>query len=239
MREIIVIEHSLMPAPDRGQRHLAARGFVVRTIKPFAGEAVPDVDGRTAGVVIMGGPQMVTDLDDAPYLRNEMALAGQAMARGLPLLGICLGAQMIAHHLGARVGYHDGGHIAFGYYPVTPTEAGRDLLPGDGPDTHLHAPAGNAQGFDLPAGATLLARGDIFPNQAYRIGETTYGFQFHPEVTRPILDLWQEELIDSYGKPHSQSREEQDAHFARFDAPLHAWFTGFLDAFFGTPGDKD
>jgi GMP synthase (glutamine-hydrolysing) len=235
MPDIIVIEHSEMPAPDRAQQHLAARGFAVRTVKPFAGEAVPAIDERTAGVVIMGGPQMVTDIDGYPYLRDEMALADQAMDRGLPLLGICLGAQMIAHHLGATVSYHEDGCIAFGYYPIDPTVEGRAVFPGRGGEPVLHVPAGNAQGFDLPPGATLLARGEIFHNQAYRIGHSTYGFQFHPELTRPILDLWQEVLAGNYGKPGTQTREEQDAGFARYDAPLHVWFTGFLDDFFGTP----
>ncbi len=235
MREIFILEHGPMPEPDRGQKHLAARGFAVRSVASYDGEAVPDVDERTAGIVIMGGPQMVTDLDAASYLRDEIALADKAMKRDVPVVGICLGAQMLALHLGAHVGYHDDGHVAFGYYPLDPTDDGLDILPGHDPGPPLHVPAGNAQGFDLPAGATLLARGEVFPNQAYRVGQMTYGFQFHPELTRPILDQWQRVLAGNYGKPGTQTRAEQDALFGRHDARLHDWFTRFLDDVFGDP----
>ncbi|MCP5371401.1 MAG: glutamine amidotransferase [Hyphomicrobiales bacterium] len=230
MAQIIVVEHRDYPAPDRGQTHLAARGFEVRRVGPFRGEALPQVGEGTAGVLIMGGPQFVTHLDEAPYLRDEMAFAGRVMAAGVPLLGICLGAQLIAALHGARVAAHPQGKVAFGYYPVHPTAAGRGMVP-----EGLEVPAGNIQGFDLPPGAELLAGGEIFPHQAYRLGARTCGFQFHPEVTRPILDQWQRTMAAQYGRPGAQTRAQQDAGFARYDAALHAWYTGFLDRFFGAP----
>ncbi len=230
VQDIIVVEHRAMPAPDRGQTHLAARGFRVRIARPYAGEDLPDLDERTAGVILTGGPQFVTDLDRFPYLKTEMDFAERTMARGIPLLGICLGAQLMAGQMGARVDYHPENHVAFGYYEVTATDVGRESFP-----KGLHAPAGNIQGFDLPAGATLLATGSTFPNQAFRVDGNAYGFQFHPEVTRAILDLWQDVLADSYGKPGAQTRDEQDAAHTRHDQALDTWYTGFLDRLFGVP----
>ena len=231
MRDIHVIEHREFPEPDRGQRHLAKKRFNVNLVAPFRGDPMPELDENTAGVIIMGGPQYLTNLEEFPYLSDEMDFAGQTMAKGIPLLGICLGAQIIAHHFGARVGFHPDEHTAFGYYELVPTTEGRGFLP-DG----LYAPAGNSQGFDLPVGATLLAQGALFPNQAYRVGSTTYGLQFHPEVTRPILDLWHELLTDNFKKTGAQNLELQNEGFKRHDDALHDWYAGFLDRFFQPPG---
>ena len=227
MSDIIVIEHRAMPVADRGQRHLAEKGFNVRRVAPFRGEALPELNGDVAGVLVMGGPQYITDLDRFPYLRDEMEFIGWVMERQLVLLGICLGGQLIAAHLGAKVADHSQGHVAFGYYPLCPTEAGRGLIP-----EGLQVPTGNVQGFEVPGPATLLAEGEIFPNQAFAVGERTYALQFHPEMTRPILDLWQQVLADRYGRPGTQSREGQDAAFAAHDDALHDWYTGFLERLF-------
>jgi len=228
MADIFVIDHHEMPDPDRGITHLQDKGFNVQIVQPHNGEPLPELDGNTAGVMLMGGAQYVTELEASPFLKDEMAFSENVMSKDIPLLGICLGAQMIAHQLGADVGFHPEENVAFGYYDVIPTEEGRDLFP-----ETLVAPSGNRQGFDVPDGATLLAQGDIFKNQAFRVGKTTIAFQFHPELTRPILDKWQVQIADSYGLPGAQTREQQDANFERYDADLHTWFTGFLDGFFG------
>jgi len=228
MRNIFVVEHRDMPERDHGQRRLAEKGFNVRLVAPFRGQDLPELDDNTVGVLIMGGPQYVTHLDDFPYLREEMDFAGRVMDRGLPLLGICLGGQIIAARLGAKVDDHPQGHAAFGYYPLCPTEAGKDVIP-----EALQVPASNTQGFEVPVGATLLAEGDVFPNQAFRVDERTYALQFHPELTRPILDLWQDVQATNYGRPGTQSREMQDAGFTAHNGALHDWYSGFLDRFFG------
>lgn len=232
MRQIIVLRHRDGLAGDRGIEHLEARGFAVTPVRPYLGEPLPELDQRTAGVLVEGGPQMLTDIARHPFLHDEMEFTGRAMARGLPVLCICLGAQILARHMGAAVGAHPDGDVAFGYYPLEPTPAGKDLFPAG-----LHVPAGNAQGFELPAGATLLARGEIFPNQAFRLDGNVYAFQFHPELTRPILTYWQDLYAANHGKRGAQSRAEQDAALERHEAMLHAWFTGFLDRLFGVgPG---
>lgn len=232
MKDIYVIEHRKYPVPDRGQQYLASKGFNVRLAAPFRGEPLPELDVNTAGVIIMGGPQYVTHLDEFPYLVDEMNFAGRVMDKCIPLLGICLGSQIIARHMGAKVDFHPEENTAFGYYEVFPTREGQVFIP-----KGFHAPAGNSQGFDIPTGATLLAQGTLFPNQAYKVSETTFGLQFHPEVTRPILDLWHELLFENVSNPGAQTLELQNQGYGRHNDALHDWYINFLDRFFQSDGD--
>ncbi|WP_158284755.1 glutamine amidotransferase-related protein [Oricola cellulosilytica] len=225
---IIVIEHWAVAEPDFGRQHLAARGYDVRVVEPWRGAILPELTGEETGVMLMGGPQYVTALDEAPYLVDEMRFAEAAMAKNVPLVGVCLGSQMIAHVLGARVGNHPDGAMAMGYYNVAPTDEGRRYIP-DG----MKVLAGNSQGWDMPSGVTALAHGELFANQAFQAGETTIALQFHPEVTRKILDQWQTEFADSIGRLGTHSIEEQDAGFDEYDQALKAWYMGFLDRWFG------
>ena len=85
------------------------------------------------------------------------------------------------------------------------------------------------EGFELPAGAELLARGEAFPHQAYRYGSKIYGLQFHPEVTPTVAASWIKSTPDLASRPGAQNEAEQMDNSGRFDAPLHDWFDGFLD----------
>ncbi|MCR9120962.1 MAG: hypothetical protein NXH91_01650 [Phyllobacteriaceae bacterium] len=228
-KPLYVIEHWAVAEPDAGRRHLIARGHDVRVIEPWRGETLPTLTGEEAGVMIMGGPQMVTDLASHAYLADECWLIEQAMEKSVPLIGVCLGSQLIAHVLGASVDFNPEGRMAMGYYALDVTPAGRDIF--DGPMMTLN---GNQQGWTVPPGATMLAHGDpaLTPNQAFRAGDTMIGFQFHPEVTRTILDQWQTEFAAHVGRPGTRSKEEQDEGFARHDAALKRWYFGFLDRWF-------
>ena len=227
---IYVIEHWTLAEPDFGRQHLIGRGFDVRVVEPWLGEALPELTGEEAGIMLMGGPQYVTALDKAPYLRDELLFAEQAMEKHVPLVGVCLGSQMLAHMLGARVDFHPEDHSTFGFYNLHPTEVGRGYFP-DG----LKVLAGNAQGWEMPAGVTPLAHGEIFLNQAFQAGEKSIALQFHPEVTRKILDQWQGEFSSMIGKPGTQSIAEQNAGFEAHDPALKDWYAGFLDGWFGRP----
>lgn len=139
-----------------------------------------------AGLVFMGGPMSAND--DLPFLRREMVVIGEAVKAGLPILGICLGAQLLARALGARVYRNAVKEIGWG--PVRWTEAAaRDpLLAGlTGPETVFHW---HGETFDLPAGAEWLASSGACRNQAFRAGANAYGFQFHLEVTPEMIASW-------------------------------------------------
>ena len=139
-------------------------------------------------IVVLGGPIGAYDEADYPFLVDERALLERRIAADRPLLGICLGAQLLAKALGARV--YPGGRKEIGWGPVDFTDAGRLS-----PLAHLGDPATpvlhwHGDTFDLPAGAVRLASTALYQNQAFAVGDALLGLQFHPEVTTIGLEHW-------------------------------------------------
>lgn len=179
-------------------RHLAFEDL--GTFEPVLRDAGFRIDYLQAGVdevtrerwlgadlaVALGGPIGVNDADRYPYVADEIALIGQRIATGKPLLGICLGAQMIAAALGARV--YPGRQKEIGWGTVSLTEAGRQsplaALANDAPVLHWHGDT-----FDLPAGATLLASTPLTPHQAFS-AKAALALQFHPEADAERIEAW-------------------------------------------------
>ncbi len=149
------------------------------------GAVMPDTASYN-GLIFMGGPMSVND--DAPYLAQELRLAERAAAAGTPMLGVCLGSQLIAKALGARV--YRNAEKEIGWFDVSLTETGRrdPLLSALEPTESLFHWHGET--FDLPSGAELLAYSDRTPHQAYRAGDSIYGLQFHLEITPEMIVDW-------------------------------------------------
>ncbi len=147
----------------------------------------PSLDGYH-GMVVLGGPMNVDQVDEYPHLATEVELIAEAIEREMPILGICLGAQLLAKALGAKV--RANGVKEIGWTEIKRTPAGRD----DPLFSHFRdvEPVFQWHGdtFDIPEGAVHLAKNDDCPNQAFRYGETAYGLQFHLEVDRPLIDRW-------------------------------------------------
>jgi GMP synthase-like glutamine amidotransferase len=146
------------------------------------GRPLPPADG----LIFMGGPMSAND--DLPFIRRELELIEGAVAAGHPVLGVCLGAQLLARALGARVYRNPVKEI--GWFPVYWTEmATHDpLLCGlSSPETVFHW---HGETFDLPGGAVWLAWSDACRNQAFRAAPGVYGFQFHLEVTPEMIAGW-------------------------------------------------
>ena len=226
-RKLILIRHHEKPDDDRVQAFAEASGLHAVSYRPYQGDALPDLGPDVAGVVVFGGRQSAADEESYPYLTTEMAWIKSVIAADVPLLGICLGAQMIIKVLGGQVGPLNGNLHEFGYYPVSPTPEGRDFLP----DT-LHVTKAHYHTFNLPEGVTLLASGKNYANQAFRYGDKVYGVQFHPECTADIFRRWQQSETAAYGQPGAQTREEQNRLMALHDAAQGAWFNGFLERMF-------
>ena len=230
MSTIILIDHHDNPRDDVASVFLHEQGFDIDVRRPFLGDPLPEPDDDLRGVVIFGGSMNVTEMDEHPYLEDETRWINKCMKANVRLLGICLGAQLIAHTLGARVGFPKHGKCEFGYYPIKPTPAGKNFIPDPFFVTQAHF-----QEFDVPHGATLLASGDTYQNQAFQHGENTFGFQFHPEIDFNIFTRWQDSDWAFFDAPGAQSREEQDQIKAQADPVQGAWFRQFLTDFFGEP----
>ena len=145
-----------------------------------------------------------------------------------PFLGICLGAQMMARHLGSRVYPHPQGHAEVGYYPIRPTEAGRKVC-AEWPD---HVYQWHREGFDLPAGSELLAEGDAFSVQAFRHG-TGYALQFHPEVTHAMMYRWLVRGAHRMSLPGAKQRADHISGRAVHDYASRNWLAAFIDHWLG------
>jgi GMP synthase (glutamine-hydrolysing) len=153
-----------------------------------------------------------------------MRVIAKSLKREIPVLGLCLGAQLLAHELGAEVGPHREGKHEYGYYPLHPTEAGQVFIP-DGLmvlQSHYHQ-------FGIPAGAELLASTELYENQAFRYGATAFGLQFHPEASYRSLRRWIERRGERNFAGGAHPPERQLADHARYDEALGRWFTGFLE----------
>jgi GMP synthase-like glutamine amidotransferase len=164
---------------------LAARAIECRYVDLYESAEAPSAE-NVDGLIFMGGPMSVND--DLPYIRKELRLIEEAVAQGKPVLGVCLGSQLIAKALGARV--YKNAVKEIGWYPVRFTEAAGDdrLFAGlNGPELVFHW---HGETFDLPPAAALLASSEACRHQAFRVGANVYGLQFHLEVTPEMIADW-------------------------------------------------
>ena len=229
---IIAVFHSRNPDPGKVRERLAARGFEIDGRSPCHGDTLPaDLSGYTAAIVF-GGPQSANDSHD-PGIRAELDwIEDAALPSGLPVLGICLGAQQIARVLGARIGPHPDGLVEIGYCEVRPTGRCPRFLTAPTMFYQWHQ-----ETFEIPGDAVHLAENALFPGQAFRYREHVYGIEFHPEMTRELIESWcgPEGGSARLDRPNAQGRAVQLQGYARHAAASDRWLDGFLDQFLGQP----
>lgn len=193
---VLVLQHCPCEMGGVIEDALTFAGVRVEYLRTAEGQSVPKELGSACGLVVMGGPMGVYEADQYPFLRDEMLLIEHALKQGTPILGVCLGSQLLAATLGAPV--TKGRQKEIGWYSITLTEEGkRDPLFHDITSPFV-ALEWHGDAFDLPAGAVHLASTDLTRYQAFRFGESAYGFLFHLEMTEPIIramvDLFTDEL---------------------------------------------
>lgn len=222
---ILVILHQERSSPGRVGQMLVDKGFPLDIRRPALGNPLPKTLAAHSGAVIFGGPMSANDPED--YVKAEIDWISVPLSEGKPFFGICLGAQMLVKHLGGRVQPHVDGQAEIGWYPIHATEAGEALLHWPRQVYHFHT-----EGFALPTGATLLATGPTYPNQAFRYGENAYGIQFHAELTRAMMQRWVVHGADRFHLPNAQIGRAHLEGRMLHDAPLKAWLSEFLDLIF-------
>ena len=191
MEEVLVFQHD--PFEDLGffAEVLEKQSAEYRVVRLFHGE-MPAEDWQHIGaLIILGGPMSVVEEDSFPFLRWEKRIIRAAIDEAVPILGVGLGAQLIAATLGTPV-FH-GAVKEIGWSPISITPHGQvDSLLGYLPESATVF-QWHGDGFELPTGAIRLASSVNYQNQAFRVGKSIYGLQFHLEVTPRMIERWIEE----------------------------------------------
>ena len=205
---VLIVLHQETSTPGRVGNVLRALGHRLDIRRPRFGDSLPETLDGHAGAVI----------------RREIDWIAVPLREQRPFLGICLGAQMLAKQLGARVAPHPQGRSQIGYYPIRPTPAGLEICP-NWPDHVYHW---HQEGFELPVGAELLAEGSDFPVEAFRL-DHCFGFQFHPDVTYAMMHRWTTRGHARLELPGARARHHHFADRAVHDMTERAWLKQFLD----------
>lgn len=223
--QILVVLHQETSSPGRVGQYLVERGFHLDIRRPPLGDPLPETLAHHAGAVVFGGPMSANDPDE--FVKRETDWLAVPLREDKPYLGICLGAQMLVNHLGGKVFGRDDGLVEIGWYPIEATPEGRSVM--DWPDMVYHF---HREGFDLPSGATLLATGGIYPNQAFRYGDKAWAVQFHAELTRVMMHRWVVHGAQRFVLPNAQVGREHLNGRMIWDTRLKAWLHDFLDMIF-------
>ena len=204
---------------------LKIRGFDFETIRPSLGERLPTNLNNYSAIVVFGGPMSVNDNDE--FMKKEIDWIGQVLQSEVPFLGICLGAQILVKYLGCKVEKNPNELSEIGFYKIQPTEKGIKLFQSQDVFYQFHT-----EGFELPSGCELLAKGDIFSNQAFKY-KNCYGLQFHPEVNIYLHLKWL--FLVLIKKPHILFKKGAQNIFyqlwlrIKYNNSISRWLDDFLD----------
>jgi GMP synthase-like glutamine amidotransferase len=183
---LLALQHIACEPPAAFEDELRAQGLDLVRVELDEGEELPDWR-EFAGIVVMGGPMGAYEEERHPWLRAEKELIRDAVTADVPVWGVCLGAQLLASALGARV--YPGREPEVGLLPVKLTaEGAEDAVFGNAPRS-FHTLQWHGDTFDLPVGATLLASSPMYAHQAFRVGRS-YALQFHVEVSLELATEW-------------------------------------------------
>ena len=214
MVNILTIE--FWPSSHLGEiaRTFDARGAGAFYLRTEEGDCLPEEPGNWDGLAMFGGPQHAEDDAGYPYLADAARLARAFHRVGRPVLGVCLGSQVLARALGARVRRQGWTEVGFTELEPTPAAGDDPLLSGIGPVRILEH---HEDSFDIPPGATLLMTGKRCRNQAFRL-DGSYGFQCHFECSTELWKEWWPQMSDALREVDPGYHADWPADFARHEA---------------------
>jgi len=186
--DFLVIQHLDIEPPALIGEVLLEAGHALHALHLDLGDELPPGGNDFSGLIIMGGPQSANDIH-LPYIQAELKWLEQRIAEGMPMLGICLGAQLMAKAAGASISASPLREL--GWYPILPTEdTASDPLFSSLPEAGLTVFQWHGETFSLPDQSKLVATHPEVPAQTFRLGESQYGLQFHIEVDAPLIEQW-------------------------------------------------
>ncbi|MGH7906772.1 MAG: type 1 glutamine amidotransferase [Candidatus Binataceae bacterium] len=188
MAKIWVLQHHPGEGLGRLAEALQSAALAWQIVKSFDGQPVPKDMKGAGGLIVMGGPQAAYEQDRYPYLRDEIALIQSALRENKPILGICLGSQLVAAAMGAKV--ERAPYREIGWHPVTLTADGREDRLFRGVPATFTACHWHGDVFDAPRYAVSLASSEKTPCQGFRFGDKVYALLFHIEVTGVMIQQW-------------------------------------------------
>ena len=228
MKKALIVLHQKSSEAGNLEHKLIERKFDLEFICPALGDSLPLNLEHYGAIIILGGPMSANDNDD--FIKNEIDWIGQVLKSNVPFLGICLGAQMLAKHLGCKIEKNKNDLSEIGFYNISPTPKGLKMFQKQNIFYQFHS-----EGFELPNGCELLAKGDIFKNQAFRF-KNCYGLQFHPEVNIYLHFKWI--LLVLIKKPHALFKKGSQNIFSqlifrfKYNKSISQWLDKFLDDYF-------
>ena len=227
MKKILFIFHKSTTNPGPVGKLLTQRGYELDIRVPKEGDRLPSTMNDHEAAISFGGSMSVNNSETLPFIRTELDWIPTVLESEKPFLGICLGAQLLARVLGAKVATHPQGTAEIGYHPIIPTEAGSRYF-----ESSLSFYHWNSEGFELPSDAVKLASGEMFENQAFRYGQNAYGVQFHPEISSSVLEEWVAttdlETEEKLSLPGAQSWDEQMKNHLQYAPVVENWLDAFL-----------
>lgn len=227
MAKIAIIEHMTDGHNDRVRRYFSQQGHELCLFNPAHGNPLRGEILDYDASVVYGGVQSVND-SSLDFVAIEVDWLRQCINANRPVLGICLGAQLLTLASGGTVQPHADGLHEIGFTRINPIGAGETIFSDNATFYQWHN-----EGCSPGSGVEMLATGDVFDCQAFRIGQRQYGVQFHPEAAGHAIQGWWDNEPDMENLPgcHPLTRQRSDA--ARFDPAIDDWVEGFLSRWQG------